>query len=296
MSEDFDKQKDALGVFLFEILHKYKLHLIPDELVRVSALLLIKMLAAHTSFDMIKVVGLGSVWAWSFDEIVDDPQIPLSKKLTLIEQYSSIANSWDMNEEKAITQEQPTTSQLIIESLNLLIKKFPLTKLDKQFISTQFVNCLKGAEFETRYAGQSVDVEESLLHRGYSYATPFYGTMIFVGDYHAQAQDEIDRVTEFLRLFGRATRIRNDLSTYEKEKEGKEINIVKVLTQNGLPEQDALKMGEQYYNDAIDAYRNASVFVPPKFFSAIDSFRLVHDSAYEVKDIRTLNTENLLHI
>lgn len=296
MSQEFDKQNDALAVFLFDTMRKHKLHLIPDELVRVSALLLIKMLVAHTSFDMIKVIGLGSVWAWSFDEIVDDPKIPLSQKLELINKYFLIANSWDMNETMSITSEQPTTSQLIIESLNLLIRKFSLTKFDKQFISTQFVNCLKGAEFETRYAGQAVDVEESLLHRGYSYATPFYGSMIFVGDYHAQTEEEASRVMEFLRLFGRATRIRNDLSTYEKEKEGKEINIVKVLTQSSLSEADALNKAQQYYNDAIEAYKVASAFVPPKFFAAIDSFRQVHDSAYEIKDIRTLNTDNLIHI
>jgi hypothetical protein len=296
MKDVIEQQISDLQDFLFEVLNKYGLRLIPDDLVRVSALLLVKMLASHTTFEMMQVVGLGSVWAWTFDEIVDDPTKELPEKIRLIESYHKLANSWDLQVPKLITSDVPRTAELIVESLNLLITKFSLNDLDRSFLLDNFKFCLNGADYETRNAGGNVDVEESLLHRGYSYATPFYGAMIFVGNFHVDSLDSARYASQFLRAFGRITRIRNDLSTYEKEKSGGEINLIRVLMQSNLKESDALNLAKQYYNDAETLYKSESLGVIPRFAAVIDNFKRVHDAAYEIRDIRTLKPEGLVHI
>lgn len=296
MKEDVAQQSEKLEVFLFDKLNEYNLHLIPDELVRVSALLLIKMFAEYVSEDLIKVVALGSVWAWSFDEIVDNPKTPLAAKMSFIEDYLSICRSWDLKYPKEITKSLPKTSELIIDSLNRLILNFSITELDRKFLFKQVNYCLEGAKFETLNAGKGVDLEQSLKHRAYSYATPLYGTMILVGHHHLRDEHSAQDVEMFLELFGKVTRIRNDLSTFEKEKDGKEINIVSVLMQSGKSQADALLSAKQYYDSTSQEYLSAGKNVPSSFFDVIENFRRVHDSAYEVKDIRTLQTKNLEHI
>lgn len=288
MQQDDEHLRVDLQNFLFDRLRFYNLSLIPDELVRVSSVLLVKMLANYTNPQMIQVIGLGAIWAWTFDEVLDNPRSTLSEKQAFLKGYEVIQN-WDLKDTKPVESKLPYTAHLLVEALNALVTNFSLTENDRSLLVEEVNLCLDGAYYETLHAGKTVSLEESLLHRSYSYATPLYGAMIFAGDYHLQDAGQKLNVTNYLKIFGRITRLRNDLSTFQKEKLGKEINIVRVLMQESNDEQKALLTAQRYYEDAYNQFHAARSTVPFKFAATIENFKNVHDAAYQIKDIRTLS-------
>src|SRR3989338_2287121 len=81
---------------LFEILKKNTLKLMPDDLVKISCKLLVQMFGEYSSYQMMLIVGYGSIWAWSFDTLADDPQSAKEPKIALINSLKEMVEAQDL--------------------------------------------------------------------------------------------------------------------------------------------------------------------------------------------------------
>lgn len=277
---------------LLEELFKYNLNLIPEDLVKVSAALLAKMYSETTEYSLIKIIGFGSIWAWSFDEIADDPTIPKHLKKPFLDQFFNMLNPHDLKKVNSLVN-IPKTGELMVDCINGLLEYKSLNLYERAFLRKEYLNLILGAKYEVEKMGELVEVEESLFHRSYSYATPFYGALLLLGDFTIANWDDFWLYSKFLYVKGRVTRIMNDIATYEKEKGGDEVNLVYALMQEGNDEQEALAKSQKMFEVEYNKFMSYASKIDKNFFDIENKFVDVHNEAYKIKNIREINPDNI---
>jgi len=282
------EKREKLETSLFNEL-LFRNIVLPNNLVKVTAAILSKIFAENSSYEMLEIIGFGSIWAWALDEITDNANLNLDAKKDFLKNYIHLFDTVDFNK-KISLEKFPETSSLIIDCFNKIIEYSNLNDLDRRLLKEEYVDCLKGFEYESINMGILVPIEDSLYQRSYSYVPPFYGAMVYAADFHVKNEGDYQAIRPLLRVFGEITRIHNDIGTYYKEKASGEINLIWLLIKSGLNETEAFEKAKEYLARATQKFNELSKPIEEKrFLEVLNKFIDVHGKMYSINNVRIID-------
>lgn len=249
---------DHLGSFLNKYFHDYPAF----DPVRFPATALTSATENPTlPLSILEQIVKIPVWIFTIDSVIDEKLLPKSVLMQHLGIYEKIV----LGEIQEV-DEQDQYGVILLEITNV-IRENPLFPHLKEFWEQSYIKMIKGMMFEAYDSSLDVGLDKYLEHGLYSIGVPMYVVSVWILQHQGTELENQEHLEEIMRLSSISIRLANDLRSYEKEKNEKNLNAIFIkemeFMANGMDAEAAQTMAFSYIESMLQEYMS-------KFLSKCD--------------------------